>query len=107
MVEMLGNYRYKDWDECWREEYVLKVTEIDDKTRIRIVEVILYDNDTDEPFWHGIKIQRIYKRENGKWKYKSAINIPFRAFLGFCQMLDELRAERDKIAEQGILARFE
>jgi len=90
-----NDFRYRDFDDCWREEYILKVKEIDDRTRIRIVEVIIYDNDTDEPFYHSIKIQKVFKKQNGKWRFGNMVSIPFKSFLTFCQMFDDLIVERE------------
>jgi hypothetical protein len=100
---MKGAFKYRDWDEQWREEILLQVKEIDKNNRIRILEVILYDMETDEPFWHAIKIQRIYWNEGKKrWIYRSSINIPFEAFSEFYEMINETKNKVDNIKARQI-----
>lgn len=88
-------FKYRDFDEQWR-EYILWKTKDINKTRIRVVEAICYDIETDEPFWHAIKIQRLYKNDKGRWVYKSAINIPFEDFPEFCNMINEVKKIYDE-----------
>jgi hypothetical protein len=94
---MQSGFKYRDYDEQWREYILLKVKEINENTRIRIVEATCYDIETDEPFWHAIKIQRLYRNEKGRWIYKGSINIPFEAFSEFCDIINETKKMCDDI----------
>jgi hypothetical protein len=97
MVNMQSGYKYRDFDDLWRELIILKVKEIDKKTRIRILEATLYDVETDEPFWHAVKIQKLYRNEKGRWIYKDSLNIPFDAFPEFSEMINEVKKICDDI----------
>jgi hypothetical protein len=94
---MQRGYKTRDFDEWYEELIILQVKEIDGTTRIRILEDTHYDSETEEPFWHGIKIQRVSKNKQGRWVYRDKLNIPFDAFPEFCNLVLKTKEQWDGI----------
>jgi hypothetical protein len=85
------NDRIREFDEWYPEIILLSVRELGSDNRIRVLDVTHYDADTEEPFWHGIKFQRISKSKKGKWLYREKLNIPFDHFSEFCDLVLKIK----------------
>lgn len=91
--------RIRDSDEWYEAIGVIHEEELEEGNKIRILDDEHYDEETQEVFWHGIKIQRISKDRKGRWRYREKINIPYDKFPDFCKML--LKVKRKRFRKSG------
>ncbi|MGB8780480.1 MAG: hypothetical protein WCD81_07520 [Candidatus Bathyarchaeia archaeon] len=94
---MSKNDKIREFGEWYQEVILLSVRALGADNRIRVLDVTHYDVDTEEPFWHGIKFQRISKSKKGKWRYREKLNIPFDHFSEFCDLVLKIKEELGQI----------
>jgi hypothetical protein len=96
---MTKRYRDRDFDEWYEDQRVLFAIQLDEDNRIKVLNDVHYDADTDEAFWHGIKFQRIIKTRKGDWRYREKLNIPFDHFEEFYNLVLKVKNQLKQLGQ--------
>ena len=95
---MVRSDKIRDFDEWYESKILLKEKQLGEDNKIRVLDDIHYDSETDEPFWHGIQFQRVAKSKKGRWVYRrEKLNIPFDHFDEFLNLVLKVKEELGQI----------